>query len=43
MVTVLVLLFLGADVGAVIIALHWLHERRIQSDRNDVRYRRRYR
>jgi hypothetical protein len=43
MVTVLVLLFLGVDVGAVIIALHWLHERRAQSDRTDVRFRRRYR
>jgi hypothetical protein len=41
LVTVAVLFFAGIDIGAVVIALLWLSDRRVQEDKNDQRNRRR--
>jgi hypothetical protein len=39
--TVAVLLFIGLDIGFVVIALLWLSERRVADDKTDQRNRRR--
>ena len=39
--TVAVLLFLGLDIGFVVIALLWLSERRVLDDKTDQRNRKR--
>ncbi len=39
--TVAVLLFLGLDLGFVVIALLWLSERRVLDDKTDQRNRKR--
>ena len=40
---VAVLLFLGLDIGLVVIALLWLSERRSEYDITDMRHRNRWR
>jgi uncharacterized membrane protein YciS (DUF1049 family) len=39
--TVAILLFIGIDIGAVVIALLWLSERRVENDKTDQRNRHR--
>ena len=43
MATLALLIFLGIDFVAVLLALYHLHKRRIESDRTDARFRIRYR
>ena len=39
MATLALLIFLGVYPTAVVLALAWLHRRRVESDRTDARYR----
>jgi hypothetical protein len=41
LVTVAILFFAGIDIGAVVIALLWLSDRRVQDDKTDQRNQKR--